>query len=481
MDYKCHVIAQLKWVLGRERPGIQRLLEGTCRLLEVKAASGFDEPATFLNDLVDEMRRDTSQVSAERLLLLQAALVGHPLGEALAWKPVVAILDALRHGLLSSDDPLLQRSFFFVLSGFLRSTSATITGPAPSTETGSFLRNAMEMVLSATNKLATTDAGCYLLASATKHVDQSKLVDFLHSLAMAERSALLEAAFCDGTKLLDPSQLEQLLETLLTTTRQCTIISSSTRAFHAFQLIVESVGHVDDDDDDETKNKKRKEILADRARFFFLASLQLLVPRHGGSGGDDECSWLMAVRDVVHLLLELTRHKDVINIRERDLALILAHLSKVMHASAGTEIPDQVYLLCNELLLALIQRFPNQICVCVPTFIGTVHVLWKRVLSSSLSHLAADFGRLAERMVPHNTFFKKHVIGLLLDFVKALSRADMVPARKSALTPAVYSLLDILSTFELKSLNSMMDPPGRAVFRPFYQVYQKQHVYKGQY
>eukprot|EP00547_Thalassionema_nitzschioides_P001528 CAMPEP_0194207936 /NCGR_PEP_ID=MMETSP0156-20130528/6549_1 /TAXON_ID=33649 /ORGANISM="Thalassionema nitzschioides, Strain L26-B" /LENGTH=119 /DNA_ID=CAMNT_0038934813 /DNA_START=418 /DNA_END=777 /DNA_ORIENTATION=- len=89
-----------------------------------------------------------------------------------------------------------------------------------------------------------------------------------------------------------------------------------------------------------------------------------------------------------------------------------------------------------------------------------------------------DLARLCEMLVAHRDVFKKHINGIILEFVDALGD-NLEPTRKKAVAPSVYFLLEMVSEHEVNHLNSLLDPTGRAVFQSFYDGFKKRHIYKG--
>ena len=83
-------------------------------------------------------------------------------------------------------------------------------------------------------------------------------------------------------------------------------------------------------------------------------------------------------------------------------------------------------------------------------------------------------------LVAHKEILKKHVLGLVLDFVEALKN-DMTPIRKKVLTPSICSILEMLSDYEVSQLTALLDTTSKALFRSFYDSYQKWHVYRGRF
>lgn len=107
------------------------------------------------------------------------------------------------------------------------------------------------------------------------------------------------------------------------------------------------------------------------------------------------------------------------------------------------------------------------------------HTLYGELPQSDVTARCQKFTRICELLLPHGEVYKKHVLSLLVEFVKALG-GNMNLTRKNGLSPALYCLLDILQQHENAQLNSMLDDMGRALLRSVHKNYQKLHVYKGQ-
>jgi hypothetical protein len=93
---------------------------------------------------------------------------------------------------------------------------------------------------------------------------------------------------------------------------------------------------------------------------------------------------------------------------------------------------------------------------------------------------AQRFARVCELLVSHRDIYKKHVVGLLLEFVHGLEHAKMDTTRRDGLIPAIYFLLDTLSTYETQELNANMSKKAKTLFRQINNDYQKLHAYRGQ-
>jgi hypothetical protein len=282
---------------------------------------------------------------------------------------------------------------------------------------------------------------------------------------------ILEAGFCSLIKGMNNLELRGVLNNIVS---RNTKHGKSTSELKLFRLIVRNLNSED-----------QVELISSAARYFFTQSLQFLT-----SAGTNITSWKAGVSASTSLIIDMAGNKNVISLRDRDIALVLAHTNSVLETGGAVDtsdflpVPAEVYGSCFSLLSLFLQRFSKQLYVCAPSIISTLSSMFRHVLYGSLGEMdimdrGQKFTRLCELLVPHRDVYKKHVLGLLIEFVNAL-RGEMDLVRKNSLAPAVYCLLDMLQQYETKQLNSMMDTTGKALFRTVHQNYQKLHVYKGQ-
>jgi hypothetical protein len=285
---------------------------------------------------------------------------------------------------------------------------------------------------------------------------------------------LNDATLCGIVRGMGTDEVRRLLERILNKARATD--SCRLPALRVFQLLLENV-----------QDEQVRIEVSRVSRTFFVMSLDLLYPQDG----PDVSSWAREIDLGMSLLVALTQQKDIIAIRERDLALMLAQVESALGEGGSFRNPDvspvdgRVYSSSYMLVSSLLQRFPKQLYACVPSVVSTLHTLLRHALYGALSSLeitqrAQMFTRLCELLIPHRDVYKKHVLGLILEFVGAL-RNDGHPSRNKGIVPAVYCLLDILSQYETEQLNTMMDTTAKALFRSVYQSHQKTHMYKGQY
>jgi hypothetical protein len=287
-------------------------------------------------------------------------------------------------------------------------------------------------------------------------------------------SQLNEATLCGIVRGMGLDEVHRLLELVLNKAR--TTDSCRLSALRIFQLLLEN----------EQADQARKEV-SRVSRAFFVISLELLHPLDRA----DVSSWTREVDLGTSLLIALAQQKDIIAIRQRDLALMLAQVESALGEGGSflnpnvSPVDGRVYSSCCKLVSSLLQRFPKQLYACVPSVVSTLHTLLRHALYGELTvpditQRAQIWTRLCELLIPQRDVYKKHVIGLILEFVGAL-QTNVHPSRSKGIVPAIYCLLDMLSQYETEQLNTMMDATGKALFRSVYQSHQKTHMYKGQY
>ncbi|KAI2496720.1 hypothetical protein MHU86_17767 [Fragilaria crotonensis] len=193
-------------------------------------------------------------------------------------------------------------------------------------------------------------------------------------------------------------------------------------------------------------------------------------------------------RAAADLLIELTAHKDFVCFKERDIARILSQVCCSLRSANSTDILDSdedLFYMCCRLVASLVQRFPKQLYTCVASLTQVLQNLFHVVFDgkqngSQVLGQSREISRLCEMLGSHKEILKKHVLGLILDFIEALKN-DMMPTCKKALTPAVYCILDMLSEYEVSQLNALLDASSKALFRSFFDGFQKWHVYRGRF
>jgi hypothetical protein len=197
-----------------------------------------------------------------------------------------------------------------------------------------------------------------------------------------------------------------------------------------------------------------------------------------------------SIVEVSSLVIDMASKKDMLVVRERDIALVLARITTTIRLNEERgegkimDLEMKAYDATFSLVSFFLQRFSKQIQYCVSSLVISLTTMLQFALSKSLptnlmSTCGQKFSRLCELLLPHSDVYKKHIICLILRFVNAL-RKDIHPSCRKSILPGIYCLLDIIQEHETIQLNSMLDEECRAFLRSIHEGYKKTHVYKGQ-
>ena len=372
-------------------------------------------------------------------------------------------------------EPLLLKALERVFrSTFERSFHSNIDGST----TGPLRSSLYYLVASAPGlccKLASLDAPMLSLEMIQNH--------FKISSGNPYPDSLLDSAFCGIVQHSDIEQTRSLLAALVNglqstawDTRSLYIASS----VHAYHLILLS-----------TKGQQQKAEVSSVARYFSSVSQQLL---HSGAPDKEEGSVLneRCAQIGTSFLATLIGKKDVLLFSSQDAATLLSRVINLLPpvpktTQRGTKdgkflVSCNIYRECCAVVSALIKFYPKQLYGCAPSVISVFHSLLSQATEATGDNvvlMALEFGKLAELLTTHNEVFKKHVLGLILFFVDSLV-AGMSAVTKKTLLPAIFSLLGMLSKYELHQLQVTMTPSSKSLFRSIFRDFQKMQ-YKGQY
>jgi hypothetical protein len=249
-----------------------------------------------------------------------------------------------------------------------------------------------------------------------------------------------------------------------------------------------------------TDHKEHIEILSTFGWDMLMLALQALRRR-----STDEKYWADHVEGACALAEDLVKRRDILTLRERDIALLLSYICTTLGPVGGTKdstssVLDNVaehevtvvYSALAGLFTTVFQRYTKQLYACVPSAVSVLHCFLRHAMYYSategsipwieaVSERGQRFARVCEQLVAHKDIYKKHVIGLVLEFVHdGLAQSAIDLHVRNSLIPAIYSLLDTMSTYEMRQLNAHMDTKAKVLFRGIHQGYQKVHTYKGQ-
>ena len=235
------------------------------------------------------------------------------------------------------------------------------------------------------------------------------------------------------------------------------------------------------------KKEKQLEVLSSFAEDVLFKAIETFSTL----GCPEEC--IRNVTNSSSLITELIQHKNLVSVKERHVALLLSQTAAALSGLSRERNQDpkeadlarKVFDSCYSIFSTLLQRFPKQLCTCVPSVIALLSIFQRRILYDDIGIImvrerSQKFTRLCELILPHKEVYKKHVLGLLLEFVYAFEKEDLSFIRKDCLLPSVYYVMDMLSKYEMQQLNVLMDTTARTLFSAVHRNYQKLHAYKGQ-
>ena len=176
----------------------------------------------------------------------------------------------------------------------------------------------------------------------------------------------------------------------------------------------------------------------------------------------------------------LLDRRDIHIYDSSELAAILSKMCRVISVYVRRLAPVPVHFLRASFRLyqTMMQRYARQLYTCAPVVVSYLRRFLDMILSLQANKGSIEmFTRMCEAVVTHRDIYKKHLVGLVLRFVRALEDG-LATDTKDNMFPAISFLLDSLEEHEMKELNSMMDVKGRTLFRSIYGSYRK-NLYRG--
>jgi hypothetical protein len=311
--------------------------------------------------------------------------------------------------------------------------------------------------------------GCLAMAKPSRIVRQELTRELL--LANLKRYDTFLTPLCILARGMETDEFDELLNKLTSNIVEVPATAIKLRIVHMIVL--------------SSMNQSQINVLSNHSAMIMNNCLQVMtqVARQIDVNSD-------SILEVSSLIVDMASKKDLMVLRERDIALILARITSTIRVSEEpgegeiTDIQLKGYDASFSLVSLFLQRFSKQVHNCVPSLVISLTTMLQFALSNSLhtnsmSHCGQKFSRLCELLLPHADIYKKHVICLILRFVNSL-RQNVHPACKKSLLPGIYCLLDIIQDHETMQLNSMLDEECRALLRSIHEGYKKIHVYKGQ-
>ena len=311
--------------------------------------------------------------------------------------------------------------------------------------------------------LATDDADYFLASVAqsdTVHASAFRIAQMC--AAAGTTTPLIDTAFCKAIAALDADDLVLFCRRVLDQATRRPVDSH----LRCLALLVDMTT---EESEDEAFPKVGEDIL--RAG---LHSLRL-----------DDASQTGRCTLAASLVVALLHRSDILQFREQEASALLVCAVRVLSRQSHDILcTDTVFSAVSNVVLTLMRRYPKQLYSLGPLLMSFFVVAMQRTCTASLESesiqlRARVLSRLYENLIGHKEIFKKHVIGVILELV-GLSRDGLSSHAKEAMQPASFSLLECLSSYELKQLNALLDTQGKAVFRAMHLSYSKLHSFKGQ-
>ncbi len=311
--------------------------------------------------------------------------------------------------------------------------------------------------------------GCLAMAKPSRIVRQELTYQLL--LANLKRSDMFATPLCILANGMETDEFDEFLSKLTSNIVDVTATAKKLRILHTIVL--------------SATNKSQIDVLSNHSAIILNNCLQVMAQVARQTDNDSD-----SILEVSSLIVDMASQKDMMVLRERDIALILARITSTINIeeeSGEVEITEtqlKAFEACFSLVSLFLQRFSKQVHNCVPSLVISLTTMLQFALSKSMptdsmASCGQMFSRLCELLLPHGDVYKKHIICLILRFVNSL-RNDIHPVAKKSLLPGIYCLLDIIQEHETMQLNSMLDEECRALLRSIHEGYKKIHVYKGQ-
>ena len=167
--------------------------------------------------------------------------------------------------------------------------------------------------------------------------------------------------------------------------------------------------------------------------------------------------------------------QDLLILSPRQISGLLFGANQVMLTPS---LPPSAMGMSVMVLAFIVKHYPSAAYSCAATFTSTLRTLLIKCLTSDSFSLCKPCTKIMESMVAGKDVYKKHAVGLLLDFAKHLARGISDEA-KSNLMDGVFALLDTCTQHEIEQLNSLLTWEEKAIFKKIYGLYEKEK-FKGE-
>jgi len=308
----------------------------------------------------------------------------------------------------------------------------------------------------------------YLFECVAQKKVFEQILDAMSSSPIQAGTPLLDAAFCSLIRHTDVDGLNTAITILIKEEGKG---HSSVFLVNTFHLMISSI-----------KSQEQQKYIAGHCERFLFISMDLLR--------DNSCDMHQTVHNVnsfSRMMATLLAKKELLVLSGREIGMVCSEMTPLFHIdrvnARDVECDISVFNACSSVIAALISHYSKQLYGCPSPLFGLLLSLLSHILHTNakkgLSEKTIEYSKLCELLIPHKEIFKKHVVGLILCYIKALSEG-MSPITKKRLMPSIYALLDVCSDFETRQINAMIDVPSKTLFAPVFRSYQKFYQYHGQ-
>lgn len=235
------------------------------------------------------------------------------------------------------------------------------------------------------------------------------------------------------------------------------------------------------------KGYAEREVLSIFVRKLLTISNDLIYPFARQSQLSYE-RWRNQVITAQGFMTTIIAKNDLISLKGSDVSNILLSINTLL---ASSQIPTEhpridniMYSTSCTIIISLLKHYPKQLYGCTPSLTSALRCLLNHIMhirndKGEELEMFEEFRKVCELLPEHKDIFKKHVMHLVLFYVDGMQKT-MDSSAKAQLEPSIYFLLDTLSEYETKQMNTLMRPAAKPLFQNVYKNYQK-HQYKGQY
>jgi len=216
------------------------------------------------------------------------------------------------------------------------------------------------------------------------------------------------------------------------------------------------------------KGAENREIVADRAKFFFDAAMNSIEEAES-----------------LQFLSAIIGKKDVLHLDAASICELIGRLNSV----------DEP--ICVAILNGLLKHYTKNVYGCVSLWLAVVRTRFLGLLSwgeggggeevedmsserGKIENMSGEINALFQSLNGHTEIFKKHIIGLVIDYVDARGKGDMSELVKSQIN--VNFLLELVSKYEEAQIYCLLSVGGadskKFLFRELWKTFQHS-VYRG--